>query len=167
MADNNVDYSAIAQELIAQVMSMRAKVPFITDRPKVDLRRLNSGASVPDEFIDHLTKVVTSSPKASAAVDDVTGMLDMRRFAAAFIELETDLRALADSIHATSVSLRHESGILALNAYATVQGLLRQKGGQDLGIHVRTLRKTLGRGRKGRAVEEPSPAPGPVTNPTT
>jgi hypothetical protein len=171
MADNDntintIDYGAIAEKLSGQVTTMRAEVPFLTDGKQINLRKLISGAAVPDPFIEHLATVVTSSPKASSAVDDIKGMQDRRRFAAAFAALETQLRELADNIHVTSVTLRHESGLLALDAYATLQGLLRQPGGQAMGVHIRTLRAMLGRGR-GRGAKKPKPTPDPNTNPTT
>jgi hypothetical protein len=165
MADN-IDYGAIAQRLLDHVTSMQAEVTVLTDRPQVNIQKLSSAASVPDEFIDYLTGVVTRSPRVSTAVDDVNGMQDSRRFAAVFSLLEARIRAFADGIHATSVTLRHESGARALNAYATVQGLLRQNGGMDLAQHVRNLRTILGRGR-GRGTKEPKPAPAPDSNSKT
>jgi hypothetical protein len=161
-----IDYGAIAQRLLDHVTSMQAEVTVLTDRPQVNLQKLSSAASVPDEFIEYLTGVVARSPRATTAVDDISGVQDSRRFAAAFLQLESRLRVFADSIHATSVTLRHESGARALNAYATVQGLLRQNGGMDLAQHVRNLRTILGRGR-GRGTKEPKPAPAPDSNSTT
>jgi hypothetical protein len=163
----NIDYGAIAQKLIDQVTAMKAEVPFLADRPRADLRRLTSAATVPDEFIENLAVVIAASAKLTSAIhDDVNGMRDQRRYAVAFAVLENQLRAFAESIRATMVALRHESGRRALAAYATVQAQQRQPGGQDLAGQVDNLSTILGRGRT-RKAKAPATTPAPNPNPTT
>jgi hypothetical protein len=163
-----IDYGAIARKLIEQVATMRAEVPFLTDRRQADLRKLTNAARVPDDFIEHLKGVIATSTMLTSTIqDDVNGMLDQRRYSVAFALVEAQLRAFADSIHATMLALRHESGLRALDAYAAIQGLLRQPGGQDLVPHVRNLRTILVRKRsRGVTEPEPTPTPAPDPNPT-
>jgi hypothetical protein len=160
----NIDHVALVRKLTDDLNAIRAQVPYLIDpRPKSDLVKLTSAATVPDEFVEKVSGVLASTGSETIRVD-VDRMLDQRRFAAAFVLLEAQLRALADSLHATLVVVRHESGTRALVAYAATQSLQRLPGGQDLAPHVRNLRKVLGRGRT-RKLAEPQPAPVPSPDP--
>jgi hypothetical protein len=154
-----VDYRAIAQRLSDQVNAMRAEVPFLSEQRQTDLRRLISTAGVPDDFIQYLAVVIGTHDRVSAAIQhDASVMVSQRDCATAFDRLESDLRALADGIHATMMILRAESGKLALDAYALLQSMLRHPGGMNLAPEVRALRQLLGRGRPRKKA---APAPGP------
>jgi hypothetical protein len=161
----NIDYNALTQKLTDQLNAMRAEIPFLTDpRPKSDLRKLSNAAHVSDAFVEQLGGVLTGSGALAGSIPvDVPGMVDKRRFTAALALFENQLRAFADSIHATLIVVRHESGTSALVAYAAAQTLVRLPGGQDLTPHVRNLRRVLGRGPAKRADKAPDPAPAPAS----
>jgi hypothetical protein len=164
-----IDYLALTQKLTAQLNAMREEVPILADTgPKADLRKLSSAAGVPDDFVKRLAAVVANTTAPGNVGVDVQQMLDQRRAADAFVLLESQARAFADSLHAAMLAVRHESGKNALIAYATLQNLQRLPGGQDLVSHIRDLRRVLGRGPvKGRKAN-PAPAEPPAdSNPQT
>jgi hypothetical protein len=165
MADA-IDYLALTQKLTEQLNAMRAEVPFLTDPgPKADQRKLSNAAGVPDEFVEGLAGVVTNSeiPPGSVGVD-LPQMVDQRRAAGAFVLLERQARAFADSLHSAMLTIRYESGRSALVAYANLQNLQRLPGGQDLVAHIRDLRRLLGRGPFKRRKAEPSPTDSPASS---
>jgi hypothetical protein len=166
-----IDHVALVRKLTDELNAIRAQVPYLLEpRPKSDLVKLISAASVPDEFVEKLGGVLASSGSETGETVhvDVDRMLDQRRFAAAFVLLEAQARAFADSLRATLTIVRHESGTRALVAYAATQSLQRLPGGQDLAPHVRNLRKVLGRGRTRKIAEsQPAPVPSPDPHSTT
>ena len=115
-----------------------------------------------NESRDWLGAVITNSQMLTQHVPgDLSTMQQLRDFAAAFSLLEDQLRAFADSLHTTTTFARHDSGTIALNAYATAKSLQRHEGGADLVPHIRDLQESLGRSH-GRKPKTPVPAPQPV-----
>jgi hypothetical protein len=167
-------YADAAQAFLEKLRALRQEIPNLTfPLSAAEARRLNSAASVPDDFIEMASVAMKNSPQLVAAVSaDPDQMRDLVRFSNAYVAIAQELDAMGFGSRHTVAIARHKAGSDALDVYAAAKTLARRADGAHLRPHIAEMRRTLGRGRtgsarsrsKGKQPAPPAPAEQAVTS---
>jgi|GEM_PF-1672652 len=175
-------YAAGAQARLQELRLMRDQIPrFLIPGSTMEIRRLNSAASVPPDFVE-LTIVAVANQKALERGESATPSetRDRLRYAEAYSPLADELEALAQFVRFSVNAARNEAGSEALTTYSLAQRLAKRRENAGLAPYVADMRRALGRTRKSpeatakreaakaaRAAEKAARAADRVVKPTT
>jgi hypothetical protein len=157
-------YTATAQARVEEIRAMRERIPnFVIPASSGASRRLNSAASVPEQFVELAAVAVKNSEAlVRGGGVDPAQIRDLMSYAEAYAPVADELEALAHFIRHSVMTARNKAGSDALTTYALAQRLAKRPETADLAPHVDDMRNALGnRFRKAKARPVP-PAPPPV-----
>jgi hypothetical protein len=154
-----------ADELIAQVRALRARIPDFTQLSKADLRSRVPVANLHPDFVVGSIQITGASTK----LQQVTGQNPDTLLQDAVDDVqwnvaEEELRGLLQGVAATNLARRHRLGKAALVAYSVGRQLVRLPENADLIPHVEKLQRLRRLGRRKPADPRPE-TPAPTTTP--
>jgi hypothetical protein len=151
----STSHTASAEARIRELRQMRDLIPHLvipaSDR---DRSRLNSAASVSQEFVE-LTTMAVANEQSLVRGDSAppARLRDLREYALAYAPFADELEAFALFVRHSVIAARHEVGVEALTTYALAQRLAKRPRTAHLAPHVADMRRALGRVRKLTAEE--------------
>jgi hypothetical protein len=154
-------YTASAQVRVGEIRAMRELIPkFVIPASNAASRRLNSAASVPQQFVELAAVAVTNSKVLvrPGGVEPAESR-DLMSYAEAYAPVADELEALAHFIRHSVRAARNRAGSDALTTYALAQLLSKRPETADLAPHVADMRTALKKrfGVGGKARQEPPP----------
>lgn len=163
-------YTETAQARVDEIRAMRQQIPnFVIPDSKGATRRLNSAASVPQQFVELAAVAVTNSTAlVRGGGIDPAQIRDLLNYAEAYAPVADELEALAHFVRHSVVTARNKAGSDALTTYVLAQRMAKRPETADLAPHVDDMRRALGkRIRKAKSQPAPTPAtPGTAPAPT-
>ena len=163
MADTNVieSHEEAIRVMLAEFRTRVAgRLPLLENVTTVELRRLVSAASVPDEFLEQIAGTIDNSPVVGVA-NEITAAepRDVIEFSRVYFTLADGLEQLSRDVRAVVLKVRHDVGQRALGVYGTVKSINRSNRKQ-LVSNTTALSRALGRTRRKAKPAKTPPADG-------
>lgn len=154
-----------ADELIAQVRALRARIPDFTQLSTAEMRSRVPVASLHPDFVVGSIQITGASDKLQQATgQDPAALLRDASDDVEWSVAEEELRGLFQGIVSMNLTRRHRLGRAALVAYSLGRQLVRLPENADLIPHVEKLQRLRRLGRRKPADPQPeSPQPTPST----
>ncbi|HEX3582469.1 MAG TPA: hypothetical protein VH087_11955 [Thermoanaerobaculia bacterium] len=156
-----------AEELIAQVRALRARIPDFTQLSTAEMRSRVPVANLHPDFVVGSIQITGASGKLQQATGQDPAVL--LRDASDDVEwsvAEEELRGLLRGVSSMNLSRRHRLGKAALVAYSLGRQLVRLPENADLIPHVEKLQRLRRLGRRKPADPQPeTPATPQTTTP--
>ncbi len=152
-----------ADDLIAQVRALRARIPDFTQLSTTEMRSRVPVANLHPDFVVGSIQITGASDKLRQATgQDSAGLLQDASDDVEWSVAEEELRGLLKGVASMNLSRRHRLGKAALVAYNVGRQLVRFPENADLIPHVEKLQRLRRLGRRKPAdpqSETPSSTP--------
>jgi hypothetical protein len=145
-----------ATDMITRIKAIVAeRLPGIVATTVTNRRRLNSAASLPDDFLVQIIVAIENKPEAGVMNNITTAELrDVIAFSSEYLKFAGELEMIVRSVRAIVAETRYDVCQRALGVYGVVKGIERpnRKPAQS---NAKALRLALGRGRRRKTAEPP------------
>jgi hypothetical protein len=153
-------YQQVAAKLSEAIDEMLALIPNFVESHPATREFVRTHLNVPDYFIGSVIAAAEANPDLPAVSGfDVTNARDTLQFGDAFRPMADKLRAAAKNIRFTIDSRRAQVNREALQFYAVAKGVARDPRKTTVSIHVRFLKRDLGKSGIGRRKKMQDPVP--------
>lgn len=157
-----------ADELIAQVRAMRARIPNYAPLTTAEKKARVPVASLHPDFVVGSIQITGASEKLQqVSGQDQSALLKDASDDVPWTIAEEELRGLLNGVTATNLVRRHRLGTAALVAYGFGRQMIRLPENADLIPHVEKLQRLRRLGRRKPADQQPQTPPSTPATPQT